>query len=81
MGRRQIPQRQLQSFLAKLEEKGATRIRRSPARFDGMVEVRWEYSPHDHQVRQALMKGWRRLTVLSFLVAILLVVIAILAAL
>ena len=36
MGSRLVPQRDLQEFLSKLEESGRHRIRRSPARFDGM---------------------------------------------
>jgi len=67
--------------LAELHEKGARKIRRSPARFDGVVGVRWEESLREQQQRQAEVKGWRQLTVISVLVAILVAVIAVLTAL
>lgn len=40
-GRARVVQRALPRVLDTLEARGAERIRRRPARFDGTVEVRW----------------------------------------
>ncbi len=81
MGIRLVPQRELQDFLSELEESGRSNVRRSPARFDGMVEVSWDDSPLERRQREALAKGWRQLTVISVLVAILIVAVIVLTAL
>ncbi len=81
MGRREVSQRDLPALLADLEQQGATKVQRSPARFDGMVEVRWEDSPIERQQRQALLRGWRQLTVISILAAILVAAIILLTSL
>lgn len=81
MGSHLVPQRELPGFLSKLEESGRSNIRRSTARFDGMVEVSWDDSPIEQQQRNALLKGWRQLTVISFLVAVLVAAIIVLTSL
>ncbi len=81
MGRREVSQRDLPALLADLEQQGATKVQRSPARFDGMGEVRWEDSPIERQQRQALLRGWRQLTVISILAAILVAAIILLTSL
>ena len=81
MGRREVLQRDLPALLAELEEQGARKVQRDPARFDGMVEVRWEDSPLERHQRQALLKGWRQLAGISILVAILIAAIVILSSL
>lgn len=77
MGRKEVPQEDLPALLSELEEKGATKVRRSPARFDGIVEVTWEDSPQDVALRKAELKAWRGVAIVSFFVA--LVVAAVLA--
>ena len=79
MGRREVQQRELPTLLAELEEQGAKKIQRSPARFDGLVEVRWEDSPVELQQRHALLRGWRELTVISFVIAVLIVAVMVLS--
>jgi hypothetical protein len=59
MGRKKIPQRELAGFLAKLEEMGATEVQRSPAGFDGTVEVRWEDSELEREQRQTDLQAWK----------------------
>ena len=81
MGRLEVLQRDLPALLAELEEQGARKVQRSPARFDGMVEVRWEDSTLERRQRQALLRGWRQLTVISILVAILIAAIVVLTSL
>ena len=81
MGSRLVPQRELQGFLSELEESGRSNIRRSSARFDGMVEVSWDDSPLERRQRDALAKGWRQLTVISVLVAILVSAVVVLTSL
>lgn len=77
MGRKEVPQKDLPALLSDLEEKGAKKIRRSPARFDGTVEVTWDDSPQDVALRKAELKAWRGVAVVSVFVA--LVVAAVLA--
>ena len=81
MGRQLVPQRELSGFLVELEERGATEIQRSPARFDGTVEVRWEDSPVERHLRKAELQGWRQIMVLSAVVAALIVLTMVLLAL
>ena len=81
MGNRVVLQRDLPALLKDLEERGVERVQRSPARFDGMVEVRWEDSPLENRQRQAVLRGWRQLTVISVLAVILLVAIVVLISL
>lgn len=42
MGREIVPQQGLQDLLDELQGRGATNVRRLPARFDGSVEVTWD---------------------------------------
>ena len=71
MGHRDVPQRELPALLAELKDQGVTNIQRSPAQFDGMVQVRWEDAPLEQQKHQALLKGWKQLIGISFIVAFL----------
>jgi hypothetical protein len=79
MGRRDVPQRELPVFLAELEERGATEVRRSPAGPDGLVEVQWEDSPLERQQREAMLQGWRHIFLISVMAVIVGIVIAVIA--
>ena len=81
MGSQLVPQRELRGFISTLEESGRSNIRRSPARFDGMVEVSWDDSPIERQQRSALLKGWRQVMVLSLFVAVVVAAIIVLTSL
>ena len=73
MGRREVLQRDLPALLDELKEMGATGIHRSPARFDGLVEVRWEDSPLERQQRKADLQAWRLPFVVSFVIVLVMV--------
>jgi hypothetical protein len=73
MGRREVHQRDLPALLTELEDLGATDIKRSPARFDGVVVVRWKDAPLERELRKAELQGWKSAMVVSALIALLIV--------
>ncbi len=50
MGRGKVRLRELPVLVSELEEKGASDIRRRPARFDGWVEITW-HEPESSMLR------------------------------
>ena len=59
MGRRRVSQKDVSMVLAELKDLVAVRVRRSPARFDGSVEVRWEDTALERQQRKEDLRAWR----------------------
>ena len=51
MGRGKVRLRELPVLVSELEEKGASDVRRRPARFDGWVEVTW------HEPESSMLKS------------------------
>lgn len=66
MGRQRLPQRDAPEFLARLEQTGAQRIRRAPARLDGTVEVTWEASAEELQIYKEELAAWKLVYVVVF---------------
>jgi hypothetical protein len=59
MPRKKVSQKELPGFLEKLEEAGATHIRRSAANVHGTVMVRWERSAAEEEEYRANVQAWK----------------------